>query len=122
MTYRPFTLEGNFAFAAGVQEMLLQSHTGVIRLFPAIPKSWQDASFQTLRAEGAFLISADRKNGSIYQVEIIPEKGGVLKLHNPFAGKSFTASGIKPSDIQEKDGILEIKTRQGKSFVLTRKE
>ena len=27
-TYRPFTLEGNFAFAAGIQEMLLQSHTG----------------------------------------------------------------------------------------------
>jgi len=27
-TYRPFTLEGNFAAASGVQEMLLQSHTG----------------------------------------------------------------------------------------------
>lgn len=32
-TYRPFTLEGNMAFASGVQEMLLQSHSGVIRVF-----------------------------------------------------------------------------------------
>lgn len=33
-TYRPFTLEGNFAFTAAMQEMLLQSHTGVIQVFP----------------------------------------------------------------------------------------
>lgn len=37
-TYRPFTLEGNFAFAAGIHEMLLQSHTGVIRSFRQFPK------------------------------------------------------------------------------------
>ena len=36
-TYRPFTLEGNFAFAAGLQEMLLQSHHELIRVFPAVP-------------------------------------------------------------------------------------
>jgi alpha-L-fucosidase 2 len=30
-TYRPFTLEGNFAFARGLQEMLLQSHDGLYR-------------------------------------------------------------------------------------------
>jgi hypothetical protein len=52
-TYRPFTLEGNFAFAAGVQEMLIQSHTGIIRVFPAIPDDWTDCSFHNLRAEGA---------------------------------------------------------------------
>src|SRR5699024_5674312 len=49
-TYRPFTLEGNFAFAAGLQEMLLQSHSGVIEVFPAIPDTWDNVSFQKLRA------------------------------------------------------------------------
>ncbi len=34
-TYRPFTLEGNFAYASGLLEMLLQSQTGVIEVFPA---------------------------------------------------------------------------------------
>ena len=47
-TYRPFTLEGNFAFAAGIQEMLLQSHTGVIRVFPAVPVAWQDVSLSLI--------------------------------------------------------------------------
>lgn len=60
-TYRPFTLEGNFAFAAGIQEMLLQSHTGVIRIFPAIPKEWKDVSFESLRAMGAFPVSTGWK-------------------------------------------------------------
>src|SRR5690606_28629404 len=36
MTYRPFTLEGNMAFAAGLQEMLLQSYAGFIEIMPAI--------------------------------------------------------------------------------------
>lgn len=52
--YRPFTLEGNFAFAAAIQEMLLQSHTRVIHVFPAIPSTWEDVSFTSLRGDGAF--------------------------------------------------------------------
>jgi alpha-L-fucosidase 2 len=83
-TYRPFTLEGNFAFAAGIQEMLLQSHTGTVRLFPAVPASWKDIEFASLRAEGAFLISATKSHGQVYEVRIVSEKGGRLRLLNPF--------------------------------------
>lgn len=79
-TYRPFTLEGNFAFAAGIQEMLLQSHDGSIRVFPAIPESWRDVAFSDLRAEGAFLVSAQRESGKLKEVIIVSEKGGELVL------------------------------------------
>src|SRR5512141_200585 len=60
--YRPFTLEGNFGAAAALQEMLLQSYAGFIEVFPAIPAAWKDVSFTTLRAEGAFLVSAKKIN------------------------------------------------------------
>lgn len=86
-SYRPFTLEGNFACASALQEMLLQSHTGVIHIFPALPESWQDASFQNLRAMGAFTVSADYKNGKIQKVIIHSEQGGLLKIKNPFTHK-----------------------------------
>lgn len=86
-TYRPFTLEGNFAAAAGLQEMFLQSHTGVIHVFPAMPDGWRDAAFHTLRARGAFLISAERKAGKCTSVEITSEKGGRCRLLSPFTGK-----------------------------------
>ena len=88
--YRPFTLEGNFAAAAGVQEMLLQSHAANIRIFPAVPASWKDIEFTTLRAEGAFLVSARRRGGVVERVEIIAEAGGVCRLVSPFSGRELS--------------------------------
>jgi alpha-L-fucosidase 2 len=89
-TYRPFTLEGNFAAAAGIQEMLLQSHAGKIVVFPAVPEYWSDVSFTTLRAEGAFLVSAKRKDGKTCSVEIVAENGGTCVLASPFDRKDIT--------------------------------
>ncbi len=114
-TYRPFTLEGNFAFASGVQEMLLQSHTGTVRLFPAIPADWKDVSFTTLRANGAFLISAERKQGEVSKVSILAKQGGTLRLENPFPGKSVKAEG---KAVQYENGILVIDTKPGESITL----
>lgn len=89
-TYRPFTLEGNFAAAAGLQEMLLQSHRGTMRIFPAIPASWKDLSFTSLRAQGAFLVSAERVAGVVTRVEIVAEAGGQCRLVSPFDGKEVS--------------------------------
>lgn len=91
-TYRPFTLEGNFAFAAGLQEMLLQSHTGILHVFPAIPADWKNASFENLRTEGAFLVSATKEKGLVRKVLIQSEKGGNLKLKNPFGDTPFNCT------------------------------
>lgn len=106
-TYRPFTLEGNFAFASGIQEMLLQSHTGTIRIFPALPEEWKDVSFEGLRAMGAFLVSAQMEGGEITRVRIYSEKGGMLKIARPGTlkpDKNYTLSG---------QDILNIDTQAG---------
>lgn len=81
--YRPFTLEGNFAFASGIQQMLMQSHTGTIRVFPAIPDSWKDVSFSQLRARGAFLVSAQMKDGQVAHISVYSEKGGKASIQIP---------------------------------------
>lgn len=106
-TYRPFTLEGNFAFASGIQEMLLQSHTGTIRIFPALPEEWKDVSFEGLRAIGAFLVYAQMEGGEITRVRIYSEKGGMLKIARPGTlkpDKNYTLSG---------PDILNIDTQAG---------
>jgi alpha-L-fucosidase 2 len=113
-TYRPFTLEGNFAFAAGVQEMLLQSHTGTIHLFPAIPAGWPDAAFDSLRAEGAFLVSARRTNGQVMEVRIVSEKGGRLRVANPFE-TVFTIDGTWQKASLP---VIEIPTKPGQAIVM----
>ena len=86
---RSFTLEGNCAAAAGLQEMLLQSHSGRIRVFPAVPRTWRDIAFTSLRAEGAFLVSARRTAGRTEWVKIHSEKGGECVLESPFTGKEI---------------------------------
>ena len=96
-TYRPFTLEGNFAFAQGVQEMLLQSQNDIVQVFPAVPQSWKNVSFTNLRAEGAFLISAKKEIGKITEVKIFSEKGGLFKMNLPFENFYLKDDGKKYS-------------------------
>ncbi len=118
-TYRPFTLEGNFAFASGVQEMLIQSHTGVVYLFPAIPENWKDVSFQTLRTEGAFLVSAKRNNGVCNEVRIYSEHGGICKLGDPFPeGAKFQITGSATGVVTSEIGIYEIPMQPGEEITL----
>ena len=114
-TYRPFTLEGNFAFASALQEMLIQSHTGVVHIFPAIPSSWKDARFDQLRTEGAFLISANKENGQVKTVDVKSEKGGILKLKNPFGNTAFECSF--KYEIDDQNTII-IKTSPGDKIKL----
>lgn len=118
-TYRPFTLEGNFAFAAGVQEMLIQSHTGIIRIFPAIPASWDTVSFTQLRTMGAFLVSAHRQEGYVVDVEVISEKGGLLRLANPFDGEFEMAGNALP--FTQTENIIEVPTEPGQTIRLVKK-
>jgi len=113
-TYRPFTLEGNFAFAQGIHEMLLQSHKDFIEVFPAIPKEWKNVSFKTLRAEGAFLISAKKENGVPLEVKIKSEAGGILRIKLPF--KTWINTGIDRSEIKIVNGIAEMKMTKGQTI------
>jgi alpha-L-fucosidase 2 len=114
-TYRPFTLEGNFAFASAIQEMLLQSHSGVLKVFPAVPQNWQDISFNNLRSYGAFLVSAKKENGQVERISIVAEKGGVVKLENPFAESSFVAEG---GAYTLENGIIVMELVEGQQLTL----
>lgn len=101
--YRPFTLEGNFAFAAGVQEMLLQSRKGEIAVFPAVPDDWRDLSFEHLRADGAVLVSAARKAGRMSELSLEAEKDtDWLWLYGDFDGKE-----LEQGKLQQRKAVVE---------------
>jgi alpha-L-fucosidase 2 len=95
-TYRPFTLEGNFLAMHAVHEMLLQSwsptpgvrDTEVLRIFPATSSRWQDASFEDLRAEGGYLVSARRERGATTWFRITANGAGVLRVRDNFGGRT----------------------------------
>ena len=115
--YRPFTLEGNFAFAAGLQEMMLQSYAGFIEVFPAIPAEWKDVSFNTLRAEGGMLVSAKMVKGKITQVKLESEKGGKAVLKLPFEKFSISEQ-ISLKGNKQNGELLELELDKGGSVTV----
>lgn len=98
-TYRPFTLEGNFMALEAVQEMLLQSTGGVVRVFPATSARWPNASFRDLRAEGGFRVSAQRVDGHTVQVTVRTARPATLTLRDPFDGAQaiWNLAGVRRS-------------------------
>ena len=116
MTYRPFTLEGNFAFASGIHEMLIQSHTGTVVVFPAIPPAWKEVEFNQLRTEGAFLVSSRLKDGRVEEVKIHSEKGGSIRLKNPFGDTGFE---MTEGEFSIENDEIVILTKPGDSFLLS---
>jgi hypothetical protein len=77
-------IENSSAIPSTVNEMLLQSYEGVLRLFPVWDRD-RDASFHGLRAHGAFLVDAKVQNGAI-TAEILSEQGRTLTVEAPAAG------------------------------------
>lgn len=73
-------IETPLAAASAIQDLLMQSWGNKIRVFPAIPSTWKNLSFKQLRAEGAFLISADMQNGITENIEVNSLKGGSCVL------------------------------------------
>jgi alpha-L-fucosidase 2 len=121
MTYRPFTLEGNFLASQAIHEMLLQSwsptpgqiSTGVIRLFPSTPKKWSDISFSNLRAEGGYKVSATRKNSKTIWFSITASKAGTVRINDNFGGQS---PKWNLGNVNKNGNVYEVKLSKGQKL------
>jgi alpha-L-fucosidase 2 len=107
-------VEAACAAAAAVMELLAHTSGGVTRLFPAIPAEWSEASFEGLRVEGGFLVSAVMARGLVTEVRVKSERGGQLRLRNPFPGQVRSA----PDGASLSGDILELQPAAGEEWIL----
>lgn len=96
-THPPFQIDGNFGECAGIAEMLIQSHAGVIDILPALPDKWADGAYSGLRARGGYTVDVKWENGKVVNATIKSDssKKAVVRIN----GKEMTA--------KFKDGIWE---------------
>ena len=107
-----------------VNDMLVLSDRGVIKLFPSAPPV--NASFANLRTAGAFLISAEysAKDGRILHAELYSETGGLVRIEKE-EGMNITDSEGNPvffntgrPDGRDDVEFVEFSTQAEKSYTL----
>lgn len=144
--YYPCMMEFTGEMLSAVNEMLLQSENGVIRVFPALPDgdpelyrshmhgycyqeyqdrfaeypAWKDVRFDKLLAKGAFEVSASVKGGALEWIHILSKCGGTARVTSPLLckGMKVRCDGAEIAFAEEK-GVLVFETQPGKCYIIS---
>jgi len=115
----PFQIDGNFGYASGICEMLVQSHMGQVHLLPALPGAWPDGFVQGIRARGGFELDLQWKDGKLSNGAIRSSEGSACTLRTS-APVTVTSHGEKVEIRRVGENVITFPTRRGGEYAIVR--
>jgi alpha-L-fucosidase 2 len=114
----PFQIDGNLGGPSGLIEMLLQSHAGVVRLLPALPKAWPQGSFRGLRARGGLEIDLEWKDGRATKATLRASQDGEVRLAVPAGQKVVSIQNNRRfvPMVRNAEGTILASLKRGASY------
>jgi len=112
----PFQIDGNFAGAAGLMEMLLQSQGGEIYLLPALPDAWKEGDIKGLVARGGYVVNINWSNSKLTRATLFARQGGkcIVRTNDP-----VTVPGLNIHSTKSSAGyVVTFKAVKGKTYSL----
>lgn len=111
------TFESPISASRSILDMLLQSWGDKIRIFPAMPSDWNEASFYQLRTEGAFLVSAKRVGGRTVFIHIKSLAGAPCVIQTDLA-PSVKIFGISSGKMKVEGNTIRLSLKKGEEAIL----
>ncbi len=96
----PFQMDANFGATAGIAEMLIQSHAGMIHLLPALPTDWPSGEVKGLKARGGFEVDIKWVAGELVSAQIYSDKDNKIKVKYGTVEKEISLTAGEKHEFQ----------------------
>lgn len=117
-THPPFQIDGNFGGAAGIAEMLVQSHGGEVHFLPALPRAWSDGTVDGLRVRGGAEVHIVWRGGRAQEATLRARHSTTFRLRPPKGQPiaEVSSAGRRVPVQQHDDGTVSLNVVKGRSY------